>query len=152
MNHDVSFIRSLSYFLAEHTEQPSGYLSSLIEAFMLGAHAHAHLEPAAKSEVGGRLRAEMAAHNYVPSFLHYYLIRHLERELWPSQAAFIASRYQHFCEGRRPERAAVAAAAGTSAPSRARSHMAAKAHALNRDGPTAPSPAPSSCSPTAHSV
>jgi cephalosporin hydroxylase len=101
MNGDRDFVRSLSDFLALHTEQSSGYLNHLIKSFLQGAQERPNLEPPAKNEILSRLKADMEAYNDVPSFLQNYLHTHLVHDGWPPQATFIASRYLRRQSGER---------------------------------------------------
>ena len=93
MNGDRAFVRALADYLALHTEQSSGHLTHLIEAFLRGAQGHSKLDPAAKTQVANQLKADMAAFDGVPSFLQNYLLTHLSHDEWPPQATFLASRY-----------------------------------------------------------
>ncbi len=90
---DRDFVRALSEFLAFHTEQSSTYLSNLINLFLSGAHGRPNLDSSAKDKLIPRLKADMQAHNDVPTFLQNYLLTHLAHGGWPPQAAFIATRY-----------------------------------------------------------
>ena len=99
MNVDRDFVRSLSEFLAFHTEQSSAYFNDLIHSFLRGAQGGPKPESSAKDKIIGRLKAEMETHKDVPSFLQNYLLTHLAHGSWPPQATFIASRYL----GRRPD-------------------------------------------------
>jgi cephalosporin hydroxylase len=93
MNGDGDFVRSLSEFLALHTEQSSGYLNYLIKSFLRGAVGRSDLEPSVRSEVISRLQTEIEAHNDVPSNLENYLLKIAKQDLWPPHAAAMASRY-----------------------------------------------------------
>jgi cephalosporin hydroxylase len=93
MNGDGDFVRSLSEFLALHTEQSSGYLNYLIKSFVRGAVGRSDLESSIKNEVISRLKAEIEAHNDVPSNLENYLLKIAKLDVWPPHAAAIASRY-----------------------------------------------------------
>jgi cephalosporin hydroxylase len=95
MNGDKEFAHALSDYLALQTNASSGYLYRLIQSFLRGAPILPRLDPAAKSKIIGRLKAEVAAHNDVPSFFQNYLLTHLQQENWPAQAAFFAARYLH---------------------------------------------------------
>lgn len=95
MNDDRQFARALAEFLALHTEQSSGYLASLITSFLRGARQRPKLEETAKRELDRRLKADIAAHSAVPSFLQNYLLTHVAHGEWPPQAVFLASRYLH---------------------------------------------------------
>jgi cephalosporin hydroxylase len=101
MNGDRNFARSLSEFLALHTEHSSGHLNYLITSFLRGADGRPKLEPSAKNELMSRLKAEMEAHDNVPSQLQNYLLTHLAHDEWPPQATFIASRYLQRRSGER---------------------------------------------------
>jgi cephalosporin hydroxylase len=93
MNGDREFAHALADFLAMHTEQSSGYLFHLIRNFLRGATQLPRLEAAEKKQVIGRLTAEVAAHNDVPSFFQSYLLGHLQNETSPPHAIFYAMRY-----------------------------------------------------------
>jgi cephalosporin hydroxylase len=93
MNGDRDFVRALSEFLALHTEQSAGYFSHLIESFLQGPRGRPNLETVAKERIASRLKTEMEAYDNVPSFLQNYLLTHLAHGEWPSQAAFVATRY-----------------------------------------------------------
>jgi cephalosporin hydroxylase len=93
MKSSSDFVRSLSYFLAEHTEHRAGYLSHLIETFMRGSNNLPSLEDQAKNEIKHRLSAEMGTQRNVPTFLQYYLLRRLSQEQWMPLATSLASRY-----------------------------------------------------------
>jgi cephalosporin hydroxylase len=101
MNVDRVFVQSLANFLALHTEQSSGYLISLIELFLRGAPGRPTLEVSAKDKIVSELKADMAAHDGVPSFLQNYLLTHLAHGEWPPQATFVASRYLRRQSGER---------------------------------------------------
>jgi cephalosporin hydroxylase len=89
------FARSLSDYLALYTEQSSGYLFHLIRSFLRGAPEFPRLEPAAKSEIVSRLKAEVARNKNIPSFFQHYLLTNLQQETYPPQAVFYGSRYLH---------------------------------------------------------
>jgi cephalosporin hydroxylase len=93
MNRDGDFVRSLSEFLALHTKQSSGYLNYLIKSFLSGAVGRSDLESSVKREIIRRLKAEIEAHNDVPSNLENYLLKIAKVDVWPPHAAAIASRY-----------------------------------------------------------
>jgi cephalosporin hydroxylase len=93
MNGDRDFARSLSDFLAFHTEQSADYLNDLINSFLRGAQGQRKPEPSAQSEILKRLEAEVESNNNVPTFLQNYLYENLTGGAWTSQATFIASRY-----------------------------------------------------------
>lgn len=93
MNGDKEFAHALSDYLALHTNTSSGYLYRLIQSFLRGAPILPRLDPAAKSKIIGRLKAEVAAHNDVPNFFQNYLLTHLQQDTWPPQVAFFAARY-----------------------------------------------------------
>jgi cephalosporin hydroxylase len=95
MNGDKEFAHALSDYLALHTNASSGYLFRLIQSFLRGAPILPRLDPAAKSKIIGRLKAEVAAHNEVPNFFQNYLLTHLQQDTWPPQVAFFAARYLH---------------------------------------------------------
>ena len=57
MDADQEFARSLSDYLALHTEQSSGYLFQLIRSFIRGAPEYPHLESEAKEQLVSRLTA-----------------------------------------------------------------------------------------------
>ena len=77
MNGDREFVRALSDYLALHTEQSSSYLAFLIASFLRGSQEKPKFEQKAKGELAGRLKADLATHNNVPSFLQNYLHTHL---------------------------------------------------------------------------
>ncbi len=70
MDGQEDFVRSLSEFLALHTEQSAAYLWTLIASFMRGLHPG--LDAAAKDEIAKVLKADLAEHQNVPSFLQNY--------------------------------------------------------------------------------
>jgi cephalosporin hydroxylase len=95
MNSDRNFVRSLSEYLAFHTEQSSDHLSHLIDSFLQGRPPHSKPAQAEQNRLKGQLDAEIQAQNGVPSFLQTYLITHLHHGSWPPQASFVATRYLH---------------------------------------------------------
>lgn len=101
MNGDRDFVRSLSNFLALHTEQSAGFFNSLISAFLRGGQGLPNLEPSTRDEIKSLLTADLAPHKDVPSFLHNYLHTYLTQDVWPPQATFIASLYRRRRSGER---------------------------------------------------
>lgn len=91
MNGD--FTQSLAEFLALHTEQSSEYLNYLIKSFVRGSVGRSDLEPSDKEEIVNRIKAEIEAHNDVPSNLENYLLKIGKQEVWPPHVTAIASRY-----------------------------------------------------------
>src|SRR5262249_58673289 len=89
---DSNLPRSLSSFLALHTNESAEYLNYLIELFMRGAAPRVHPELSVKQEIAHRIAADIGTQSNVPSFLHYYLQRRLIQDDWNPQAAFVASR------------------------------------------------------------
>jgi cephalosporin hydroxylase len=101
MNGDKEFVRSLSNFLALHTEQSAGYFNALISSYLQGAQGRPSLDQSARDEIKNLLAADMAAHKDVPSFLQNYLHAYLAQDAWPPQAIFLASLYRRRRSGDR---------------------------------------------------
>ncbi len=99
MNGDKDFVRSLAEFLALHTEQSAAYLQGLIVSFMRGLHPG--LDPAAKTEIGRLLKADLEEHQDVPSFLQNYLHGCLAQDNWSPQGIYVASLYRRRRSGER---------------------------------------------------
>ena len=99
MNGDKDFVRSLSEFLALHTEQSPAYLQTLITSFMRGLHPG--LEPSVKDEIRALLKADLEEHEDVPSFLQNYLHSCLTQETWSPQGVYVASLYRRRRSGER---------------------------------------------------
>jgi cephalosporin hydroxylase len=93
MSSDREFVRALSEFLAFQTEHSSAYFADLIGRFLSGVQMRPNLDPSARDKLTPRLKAEMRPYNDVPTFLQAYLLTHLAHGGWPSQAAFVATRY-----------------------------------------------------------
>jgi cephalosporin hydroxylase len=93
MKGNDDFVRALAEYLAFHTEQSTAYFTGLIGSFLRGAQEVPKPDLSAKSRIVSRLKADMAPHNDVPSFLQNYLLTHLTHGAWPPQATFIASKY-----------------------------------------------------------
>jgi cephalosporin hydroxylase len=74
-------------------DQSAGHLNYLIKSFLQGAVGRTGLEPSVKNEVINQLKAEIEAHNDVPSYLENYLLKIAQQDVWPPHAAAIASRY-----------------------------------------------------------
>src|SRR6516165_3509533 len=83
MNGDGDFVRSLSEFLALHMDQSAGHLNYLIKSFLQGAVGRTGLEPSVKNEVINQLKAEIEAHNDVPSYLENYCSKLRNRTYGP---------------------------------------------------------------------
>jgi cephalosporin hydroxylase len=101
MNGDRDFVRSLSNFLALHTEQSAGYLNSLISSFMRGAPARSNIDRSEKDKIMSQMTADMEGIKDVPTFLQNYLHDYLSQDVWPPQAAFLASLYLRRRSGER---------------------------------------------------
>ena len=93
MDADKEFARSLSDYLALHTEQSSGYLFHLIRSFIRGAPEFLRLESEAKKQLVSRLTAEVAKNKNIPSFFQNYLLTNFKQETCAPRVAFYASRY-----------------------------------------------------------
>jgi cephalosporin hydroxylase len=101
MNADRDFARSLSEFIALHTEHSSGQLHYLIQTFLQGGQGSPALSPAEKNDLKSRLKVDMEEHSSVPTFLQNYLHKYLTHDVWPPQATFLASLYLHRRSGDR---------------------------------------------------
>jgi cephalosporin hydroxylase len=93
MNQRGNFVRSLSEFLALHTDQSSDHINYLIKSFLRDAVGRSNFELSEKTEIKSQLIAEIEAHNDVPSNLENYLLKIASQDVWPPLATSIASRY-----------------------------------------------------------
>lgn len=99
MSGEKDFARSLSQFLALHTEQSPHYLNSLITSFL--HNEFPSLELSAKDVIKDLLKADLEDHHDIPNFLQNYLNSCLAQPVWSPQAIYIASLYMRRRSGDR---------------------------------------------------